>query len=770
MLKSMKARISAMMLAFVMALGAIGLSGFAELSAFAAEGDVEVGQSQNIVLENGVPETVTVNATAGQYFLYVKVNDTLSDDAYWNISITATFSTGEVYYLYFDFESKQFYSMVDITLNSTNVSFEASYYDIELATLNVTVSLGYPAIGALNAYILSELKVSNTAVTVDLLDVSGRYNVVVSGYYDVLNAGEEIYVGTTKLDYGELTMDRSYYAELDLTGVKTLSIRSTNALTVNVALYPYVAPSSYTAFPETATSYSADGTETAKYMLPVTAGELYTVNLTTASSTETTQEIYVDYGINVKTNPNNLSGTYMSGNNYPIYVSAGVTTLYFDITVYSAYYFDADQDIQYLSNVSLLFTAGVWDANNSAIGTEDIANVPVVPASSTTRYPVKVDVTAGSYLLTMVNIPYIDNPETEQVESVSVNLYVNGVLSSLRLTAANDYTVYIELTGTESLSFTSTYGELFVGGVFLAEEDTVLKLGEEKNITLGAGESRIYYLETPAEGDYLFSIMNGQNVIEVTGSQGVIVPNGAQYGALRVSVPEEGVPVENVAVVFTNHSTESSVSFYVTVTKETIENHDISTPLAVTSLAAGETRVYFISNFSEDVEAYLISVENGDSMSVSLTLGPTTVVESGFPVGGIVLGTDYEYGGNALIVLHNDGGETVSFNVSFTPADGVLIPDVSETITLEGNDSASYVLASLSKGTYEITLTLADGSTQTLSVTVSDNFGISYEAVNGVSEDYEVNSDGANVVLFFTNDSADSVTFDVLFASSVEEA
>lgn len=764
MLKSKKARIFAMMLAFVMALGVVGLANFAGISAFAAEDDVGIGQSQDIVLSDGGTATVTLNAEAGQYFLYADVtNEGLTEDQYWNISLSATLGEEQTYYLSYDAESHRFYAMITVAESKT-LTFTASYFDIT-GPLSVTVSLGYPAIGALNGYFLSELNVSDAKATVDLLGVSGTYNVVVSGYYDVLDANEEIDVNGTKLTYGGEAMDRSYYATLDLTDVKTLTITSANALIVNVALYAYVDPATYTAFPETATSYAADGTETAKYRLPVVAGKLYTVNLAAASSTETESEIFVEYGIAVKTDPNYLNGTYISGNNYPIYASEGDSVLYFDVTVYSAYYFDADQMIYYLDNVSLLFTAGEWKADDSTISTEEIAYVPVVPEDDT-GYAVKVDVAAGSYLLTMVNVPYTDDP----AESVSVNVLVNGALSDLKLTASNDYTVYLELTGEETLSFTSTYGELFVGGVFLAEENTVFELGVEKNITLGANESRVYYLETPAEGDYLFSVVNGQNLVEVTGSQGLIVPAGAQYGALHVSAPAEGEVAENVAVVFTNRSTEYSVSFYVTVTKETIENHDVAAPLAVTALGAGETRAYFLSNFSEEVEAYIVSVENGDSMSVSLMLGPTTVVESGSSVGGIVLGTDYEYGGNALLIVHNDGEATDSFNVSFSPANGVLIPDVPQTVTLEGNGGAAYVLGSLSAGTYKITLTLADGSSQTLSVTLSDNFGLNEEMHNGAPLDYPVYVDGENVVLFFTNNDAVSVTFDVLFASPVTDA
>lgn len=704
MLKSMKARFSAMMLAVVMALGVIGVANFAAVSASAAAGDTfGVGEenSATVTVTYESPQNV-VSGASGQYFMYANV---AGEHDLTTVSLfLRNEATYEEYYFAYAPELGHLYAQVNLTQGATYI---VGTYD-EAGDYTVSVYLAQRmSLGEFNGNSLYDVQLG-TSLTVDLAGThTGDYIVGVSVPDDMthtlaLSASVGGSSEPVTLTYST-EMGYVYWGQINLTGATTLTISKVGAepLSVSITLTPAAKESDYQPIDGAFAEKTYDVGVPAYYQVTPVAKEeaegvkegFYTFDfsgytLTPAEGTPENLPYEAQFSIVVKTNPNYVSAIYVSTNDQPVYLAAG-ETYYIELTWTSAYFYQVEHKTDEEGNpydeytyydspaVTAALSLKEWDTSKAVI-TPDVLNfVPVGEAG----YEVTLNAGAGNYSLTLSEVP----------EGLSVTATYDG--KDYTLNADNGYSADLIVTTVNKLTLKST--QTFVASAYLfAGEREPMTLGEAVTFTVEANGAAVYYLTDLKAGSYSVLIA-GNHDVEMLDGEGVVVPAGYHYGVFTV---EEDAA--EYTLLFLNRSKDDTAqTVTVTIAAYEVPSIALGAESSIT-LAAGESKGYYLEGVT-GASGYTVSLSANTNVVVSTPLTGGTVVAEGATIGGFAVEAEGE-DGRVLLVFTNNGEASVTFEVTVHAAQELVLGDNTVNLTVE--NSVQYYYMVLPAGTYTITL------------------------------------------------------------------
>lgn len=689
MLKSMKARISAMMLAVVMALGVIGVANFAAVSASAAAGDtfgVGADHSATVTVTYESPQEV-VSGASGQYFMYATVageHDLESLSLYLR---NADEDVYEEYYFAYAPELNRLYAQVNVTEGTTYI---LGTYN-ETGSFDVSVYLAeHLAVGEFNGNSLYDVQLGDS-LTVDLVGAhTGDYIVAVSVPDDAthtlaLSASVGSSSTAVPLTYS-VNMGYAYWGLVTLTDAATLTIHngSEMPLVVSITLTP-ANTHTYGAWSGATGAKTYQVGETYYYTLTPSNAEggtpagFYLFNFSNYALVPSEEEpnppagveITADFSVVIKGAPNDVLSTYVSANVQPVYLAEGVT-YYIEIGCTFAYY-EGTEDYVYPESIQATLALQRWDTTNVTVTPDETNYVPV----SATGYAVTLNAEAGSYSFSLFDVP----------EGLSVTATYDG--KDYTLNADNDYSVSLVVTETKTLTLTSS--ETFVASAFLSGVREPMTLGEAVTFTVGADSAATYYLTDLKAGSYAVEI-TGNESLEVWNNVGAFILTGYHYGVFTV---EEDAAEYNL--LFLNRGATQTVT--VKVSAYEVPSIALGAESSIT-LAAGESKGYYLEGVTE-LGGYNVSLTSNTNVVVSSPVTDSTVVAANELGGGFIVGQEVS-GGRVLLVFTNNGDASVTFEVTVHAAQEFVLGD--NTVELTVASSVQYYYMVLPAGTYTITI------------------------------------------------------------------
>lgn len=589
MMKSLKIRLLAIIAFVAMALGIIGIAGYTGLTASAAAGDVVgIGEANaaEITLSSSATDTAEVSPSAsGQYFLNLKVTSAKKGDEvvtpdYYSFEINV--SNGEVdefgypvtYYLTYSPELDAYYVLMTVKPGQT-LTFTMIEYGEEQYELTLKAYLDNPILGSLNGNSLYGIELPATLLLSEV--PAGNYVVAVTPDWDqTIGEGEKL---TAKASDSQtavtLTKNADYFdayvGTVAITAnTKTLSVAAENAdgenvnHTVSVVLYEVI--SSVPELPQTASTYNVYEL----YRYKFTAGDsgFYAINVSDVKLVDGEAEVTAEFSMVVKNDPNALNGTFISTNNYPIYLVKG-TTYYLEVTcTYASYEVTSVVDDKpvtetvFPDSVSAVINVGNW--TTFAVETEGAVYIPTSSSASageTTNY-VTVELASSTYQVTLLNLP----------ETVtSVDLHVGN--ASITLNAENNFSVALAITKGSKLYVVSS-SDFTVGLLIEKTVAGTLRVNVANSITLVAGASDVYRVEGLVAGtDYSVTLAGGNGEISVFSTESAVIYNGHNFGVFTVS--SEDPDVSGFVLVFENAGAE--INLTVTISTYTTGNFNLNT-------------------------------------------------------------------------------------------------------------------------------------------------------------------------------------------------
>ena len=703
MLKSVKARIFTMMLAFIMALGVVGLANFATLSASAAEDETVVNKGEanavSVTVSNTSPAEFTVGSDLnGQYYFYARITAPyIADPTLVSLYVTREIGepdeeTGEIpldyYYLSYSEQLDEFYVMLNVTAGET-LKFNTDYENV---TLTVELWFDDLAIGSFNNNALYGV---DLPATLNLVGVaSDSYIVAVTPYTDLGTAtlSAQVDDGTEVTLQANAGMYGAYTGTVVVTASsKTLTVRSSGSEPVTVGIELYAVISNVPVLPATATlaAYEAN-----LYSYTATASGYYCLNISNVKEGENpvTDALFT---IIFKTNANDFVGVDIYEKNHPVYVEEG-TTYYFEVTYNGTEYREDDEGNPLPSpeSVSVDFKVEAWTSVTVAVG--NLYYVPVATTGSTYAVKLAEDLT-GVYTLSLLGIPE---------GTTVVAHYGTDEYSFTNADNVKNVTLKKDVT---SLYFTSDDAPLVVGVQLDEYVDVTLQLDVAKTITLEPYFANAYYLYNLPAGTYsvTVTVTSGNGTVEVYAANQTVVGHGHTFGVFTTNEASEeyGLVVSNQgdeAVTFTLLVEE----YKGTVEKLNLEANSVT-------VAADSVGVYDLGHL--DAGIYSITVS-----------GSTDVVIWNGYLGDIVKqGSDYgmfevtefdaaDVLNTVVLYIQNGSAEDVHLTVTIEAMPqyaGALYVGQPQLITLSNDDPLkTFVLFDLAAGTYNVQLEFPEGT------------------------------------------------------------
>lgn len=699
MLKSVKARIFTMMLAFIMALGVVGLANFATLSASAAEDETVVnkGVTVSVTVSVDSPVEFTVGSGLnGQYYFYARITaPDIPDLSAVSLYVTREIGepdeeTGEIpldyYYLSYSTELHAFYVMLNVTAGET-LKFNTDYAN------ELTVSLWFDdlAIGSFNNNALYGV---DLPATLNLVGVaSDSYIVAVTPYTDLGTAtlSAQVDDGTEVTLQANAGMYGAYTGTVVVTASsKTLTVRSSGSEPVAVGIELYAVIGNVPALPATATlaAYEAN-----LYSYTAAASGYYCLNISNVTEGENpvTDALFT---IIFKTNANDFVGVDIYENNHPVYVEEG-TTYYFEVTYNGTEYREDDEGnpIPSPESVSVDFEVEAWKSETVAAG--NLYYVPVATTGSAYAVTLAEGLT-GDYTLSLLGIP----------EGTTVVAHYGTEHYDLT-TYENVVTVTLEEEVT-SLYFTSDDAPLVVGVQLDEYVDVTLHLGTPKTITLEPYFANAYYLYNLPAGTYsvTVTVTSGNGRVEVYAANQTVVGHGHAFGVFTTNEASE-----EFGLVVSNQG-DDAVTFTLLVEEYENEVGNLVVGANSVTVAADSVGVYDLGHL--DAGIYSITVSSSANVVVwNGYLGD--IVKQGSDYGMFEV-TEFDVAdvlNTVVLYIQNGSAEEVHLSVTIAAVEGyagVLYVGQPQLITLSyGESQKTYVLFDLPEGEYSIHLGLPEG-------------------------------------------------------------
>lgn len=623
-MRSLHAKVSkaliALVVVFMMAITAFGISQIARLTASADEADTgTIGYGADnkatVTLDNKAPATLTVKdgVTAGMYYMYANVTEIVAapetDDEeaaplpedeffYVDLEVTSSEMQWPVYLSY----SETLQSYIGVVYAEAGLEYTVTTY-MDGYSYTVEFYLNDLAIGALNDNYLSGLDISASApLNVKLDNVTGNYMVTVEIYSDLESdptiSDPAIYVNGVELKKNA-DMYGAFTGTFDLTDVSALKITTTseNAITIGISLREVVkaetlvmgAPMEFSLWVARNFEYKA------------TATGYYTLNVTKAISNS-----YVD--VMLKSDPNSFAGTYLE-KGYPIHFVAG-QTYYFMITYTGVEFEEGVENPATPATATFTFNLEAWTA--PTLEANDIYYVPVTNSAST-AVALNVNVT-GNYLVSLMALPM-----SAYNDGFEVTVTYNG--KDYALNIYNDFSVEIEFVeSAKTIMLVSNQDEDFTCGVSLSEiYDTTLELGVAMEINFAGWEGRAYSLYNLPVGTYSVEIIDGNgNIMVFDTNYTAVVGYGETNGTFTVTTEVE----EFILIIENNSDDEVSFSvlvqgrnmMYLEETVNIILSAEVNSITYYIELTEGEYEVYM-----PNIPAGLTVYANGVALSENNT-------------------------------------------------------------------------------------------------------------------------------------------------------
>lgn len=606
----------ALVMVFMMAITAFGISQIARLTASADEaetGTIGYGADNKatVTLDNTAPATLTVKdgVTAGTYYMYANVTEIIAapetDDGetaplpedeffYVDLEVTSSEMQWPVYLSYSD-PLKMYIGVVyaEAGLEYTVTTYMDGYsYTVEFYLADL-------AIGAFNEYYLSGIDISATApVTVKLDNVSGNYMVVLDIYTE-LTTEPTIYVNGVELTKNA-DMYNAYTGTFNLTDVSALEITTTSekVLTVGISLREVVkAETLVMGAPIELSLWEARNFE-----YKATATGYYTLDVTKEISNS-----YVD--VMLKSDPNSFVGSYLE-EDYPIHFVAG-QTYYFMITYTGTEWVEGAVTP---ATATFTFNLAPWTA--PTLEANNVYYVPVTNSASTAA-ALNVNVT-GNYLVSLMALPM-----SAYNYGFEVTVTYNG--KDYALNIYNDFSVEIEFVeSAKTIMLVSNQDEDFTCGVSLSEiYDTTLELGVAMEINFTGWEGRAYSLYNLPVGTYSVEIIDGNGMIMVFDTNyTAVVGYGETNGTFTVTTE-----VEEFILIIENNS-DDEVSFSVLVQGRNMMY--LYDPTEITLSAEVNSITYYIELTEGEYEVFILDMPAGLTIyanGVALSENNTFTVE-----------------------------------------------------------------------------------------------------------------------------------------------
>lgn len=645
------------------------------------------------------PVTVKLTGiTAGQYSIKLSVISATEMGYFYNMIATVG---GESVYLTYNSSADAFVGVIKVDSDDADLTISTT----TTSTVEVAVDVDNLYLGEDNEYRLPDVQITaGASITADLNVAAGNYNVSVD-----LGFMATPYVGTIYAQAGNgtpvtLTRTEDYMPFTGTVNVgenDTLTITNFSEMDINATI-SISEVIEYGALPTSATLETWMPV-TYKYTA-ATTGYKY-INVTSAE-----EGVYTDLSVTFKTSPDDFDGVLISEENYPIYVEAGVE-YYVEILLMDAY-----DNGEMVNTATVNIATGNWTAPTITPGVA--YNVPVT-AAGRDKVEMNLVAEATTYNLSLLNIPF-----TYYWTNEVVTAHIGG--QEIYLTADNGYATTVTLTGNTTIFLTTSAADSTVASLYLAvpEVREYFTLGEAKEITVGAGETAVVYIENAMAGYYdimLSSLGNAQILVTSSMQELPIIPVGATAGGFKIRY-EEG----DFALEFTNEGDEK-VTFEATV-NEVFEDVslDLVTPNKV-SLTANVRKVYYLENLAAG--EFELAISNLDGA----TYADLTVTIDGVEVtigadGKAMFKLDEVQDANGLVTVVFYSTKTATFTVTVNPNNFMEIGKVYTVSTSDYYYYTAYYM-NLPAGNYAIVLELPEGMSVT--VTANDEFAVYYGASVG---------------------------------------
>lgn len=678
MTKNVNKKIAALAMAAVMGVGGIGMAKLANMATtasadtgthssyalHASTGTIGINQHATVDVSSAAPATLTLNnVAAGQYMIVAKVIEA-TGDYYW-IDLSASVD-GNYSYLN---ESEYYGAFIGTVTVDSNSTIELSTWSG--ATLTVEVWLQPLAIGQFNDYFLSDIQISaNNPREIMLEGISGRY-IVSLEVYGYMPASAEIMVNGVPVTKNP-KMYGAWTGEYNLTGVSSLVISTTNpeAISVNLTLRKYITVSEELPMEEYA-KFSMYESQTFYYEAEDTG--YYTLNY--ASNVEN-----AEFSLVFKTNPNDLEGATIQGNNYPVYMEA------FETYYVTATYVGIPGQWENVPDTAgAVFTVDTWNTPKLYANME--AEYVPVSAAGEEVAEIPMNVAAGTYELNLINIPfYVLNDD-----AYTITAHFGTQEVELEYGYAQ-----IEITNETSIWFTTDFTEGFTAGATITTPEVreTITLGKLTDINVPANGSAIYYIENVEEGYFNITLSNlgdAKIVVESTMFSYPIISEGQTFGTFGVLTYGDETATA-VLYFYNNGDTDANFQALVNPVNNVVINLG---ELKGIELASGETKVYYLENLAEG----LYSIALANAAGIEVTANGMVITDGKFT-------TNYD-GESVALRFTNTGANTAVFEVTVTMiANGVITLGEEMYIFMDASSNVkTYVVEGLEEGKeYKITL------------------------------------------------------------------
>lgn len=747
MTKHVNKKFAAFAVAAVMTVGGVGIAGNIDLSKkaladtgkvstysyFASEGIIDgigADHKTSLTLKSGEDATVTLSGVeAGQYIITGQVTD---DAGEWWIDLGVEVDKVPVeedddtpdrtIYFTYDDVTKLYTAVIAVKADSTLTLKTSAGSEIAVDFYLQNLYLGKD-----NAYSLTGVQIP---VDIALNNVEGNFILNVQLFETI----SEYPTITAQVDEGTpVTLVRNEYE--DYTGrisvtaeSKTLKLSSTTPVMVAIGLEAVIEVN--TPLPTTEDKpANFDQWKSYNFYYETNVSNYYAVK--THASVEN-----ADFSILVKTDPNDIDGVSVIGDNFPLYLEAG-TRYFFTISYFG-------EPTGTATSATAWFTFSDWEAPTIRAN-QDMVYVPVTNENQTKIMTLNVD--PGTYVINMT-VPLGE----------TVTAHIRNILGAVNSVTLAEGSAQIEINNGRYIWFTTT-GTPFSAGVTIntPQQVGVLELGKSSSITLTGKETAVYTISGLAQGYYeVVLTLPGNKPVQVSASTLPlpIIRYGNTRGAFGVVVSGEETTTD-ATLYFTYNGTDS-VTFNVIVNP--ISNATIALGAATTvNVPANGESTYFLENYSEGIYTMNLTLPEGAKIEVYSSLQEAPMIIEGGTSATFTLYYQQTVG----LIFKNLSNTAVNLSVKVElEANGYLNLGWYNGITLSAaQNSKVYLLEDLKPGKYNVTLVLPEEPAG-VQIKVTDAAGtvIDYGATEGT---ITVTAEGTYSLTFMYN-GTEEVSFEVL--------
>ena len=580
-----------------------------------------------------------------------------------------------------------------------------------------------------------------------LADVAAGNYIVRLQTYDALERGVKFYAQLNNGAAVELTYDKNMYgyvAQVEVgAATKSLTISTTNGDFISVDVYLNAVVSVDTELPMTeATTFNLNEAQYFYYTAKQTGYFTISANSTYANA---------EFGIILKTNPNDIVSTTVLNSGFPMYFVAG-NTYYFDI----AYTGIADAwDIP--ETINATFSLNYWQT--PTIDINKMEYVPVTMNTDSKIVPVKIDGEVGAtYCVGLSNVPF-------PVEWVYIH-YAGEII------AVNGFSCFCgEITikeGYDTIYFSTDWEYEFIAGVELCyvstAYDDVIFLNQATEITLRAHETLLYYVYNLPEGAYEVTLTdNNGNVIVTDSFDNTVINRGVNKGFFTIDLYD--FEDSRTAFLYFTNDSNTEITFYVTVTKgETII---LGQAKDITLSAAENNKTYYVTGLYAG--AYRVVITANPGTYVSVYLNGESFMGYGVYEGEFTIDID-EWLTTAVALTFTGVGMNANFSVLVEPVDiwdnsDIIKIDQTKKVSLSAENSArTYYIEGITKGLYKIQL---NGISAHIQVIVGNQIVVYYGKTEGYFE--YLSKTPSNLTVIVSYDGSSSLTFNLTVTKAPDD-